>query len=65
MAHSSMSADSQEKGDVSVLVNIVITIIEKTLLAKHNSETTIKLVVEEGRGECIQKRDESRRKKRR
>ena len=34
------------------------------ILATHNSETTIKLRVEERKEECIQKRDESRRRKR-
>ena len=34
--------------------------METTLLTKHNSQATIKLRVEEGKEESIQKRDESR-----
>ena len=40
-------------------------ILETTLLTKHNGETTNKRRVEEGKEECMQKRNESRRKKRR
>ena len=37
---------------------------ETTLLTTHNNETTKNLRVEEGKEESMQKRDESRRKKR-
>ena len=51
----------------TLVVDYLVILVKDrtTLLTKHNSETTIKLRVDERKEEYMQKRDESRRKKKR